>query len=80
MEVQGLFVGLDSATLATMKTEWLACLSAIATAHQSYTIAGRTFTRANLTEVSRMVREITYAQELAGGDAVRFTRADMSNT
>lgn len=78
--IEGLFVNLDAATLATMKTEWLACLSAIATAHQSYSIAGRTFTRANLKEVSNMLGEISYAQKLLSGESVRTVYADMSNS
>jgi len=74
----GTFIHLDAATLATMKTEWLACLSAIATAHQSYTIGNRTFTRANLKEVSEMVGEITYAQQIQSGGLKRWTYGDMS--
>lgn len=77
---QGLFIHLDSSTLSTMATEWTACLSAIANAHQSYSIAGRTFTRANLSEVSKMVSEIAFAQKIVGGTIKRRTFADMSNT
>jgi hypothetical protein len=78
MEVQGLFVGLDSATLATMKTEWLACLSAIAT-NQSYSVANRTLTRADLKEVKATIREITFAQQSAAGTLRRTTYTDMSH-
>lgn len=63
-----------------MQTEWQACLSAIATAHQSYSIAGRTFTRADLSEVSKMVSEIAYAVKLAGGTLTRTSYVDVSNS
>lgn len=76
--VEGKFVALDVATLTTMLAEWQACLTAIATAHQSYSLAGRSFTRANLAEVSEMVGELSYALKLNSGNLVRFTRANMS--
>lgn len=78
MLVEGIFVGLPAATLATMLTEWQACLSAIATAHQSYSLAGRTFTRANLAEVSKMVAEINHAIQRGSNQLIRTTYADMS--
>lgn len=74
---EGLFVHLSDADLAEMATDWKACLKAIATAHQSYSIAGRTFTRANLLEVSKMVSEISYAQNLRTIQRVIYP--DMSN-
>jgi hypothetical protein len=75
----GAFVGLDGATLATMKTEWLACLSKIATGNQSYSISGRSFTRANLAEVRDMVAEIQFALDQQAGAVQRVTYADMSS-
>jgi hypothetical protein len=78
--LKGTFIYLDAATINTMLTEWQACLTAIATAHQSYSMAGRTFTRANLAEVAEMVGELAYAKELKAGNVVRSTVADMSNT
>ncbi len=72
------FVGLDSATLATMKTQWLACLASVSVGHQSYTIAGRTFTRANLSEVTSVVQAINYAIGKASGNLTRVSYADMS--
>lgn len=76
--VTGKFVALDVGTLTTMLAQWQACLTSIAVAHQSYSIAGRSFTRANLHEVSEMVGELSYALKLNSGGLVRFTRADMS--
>jgi hypothetical protein len=85
--VEGKFVALDVATLTTMLTEWRACLSAIAaydstkgiaSGLQSYSIAGRSFTRADLAQVSDMVAELSYALSLKTGQLVRTTYADMS--
>lgn len=76
--VTGKFAALPLATLQAMLTAWLACLNAIAVAHQSYQIAGRSFTRANLSEVSDMVAEIQYAISVQQGTLQRTTYADMS--
>jgi bifunctional pyridoxal-dependent enzyme with beta-cystathionase and maltose regulon repressor activities len=67
MAIQGLFYGLDAATLATLKTNWLACVNAIAVAGQSYSISGRTFTRANLAEASQMLAEVQAAIDRLDG-------------
>lgn len=75
---QGVFRGLDSATLLQMRTEWLACLQAIAVLGQSYVFANRNFTKANLQEVKDTVGEINYALNLASGLTVSTTYADMS--
>lgn len=77
--IQGIFVHLDLATLTAMQTQWTACLAAIATAHQSYSIAGRSFTRANLAEVSQTVGEIAYAISRKNGTVVRTVYADFSH-
>lgn len=74
----GKFIHIPLATLTTMLADWQACLTAIATAHQQYSIAGRTFTRANLIEVSEMVGEISYAKALAEGSITRTTYSDFS--
>lgn len=58
------FVGLTSPQLATLQAAYLQCLTDIATAGQSYTM-GRTFTRANLSEVRKTLSEIN--------NAIRFT-------
>ena len=76
--VTGKFVNLDVATLTDMLADWRACLKAIATAHQSYSIAGRSFTRADLAEVSDMVAELAYALQVNNGELVRTVYSDMS--
>ncbi len=77
---QGLFFNLDAATLATMQADWLACFHSISIGHQSYSLAGRTFTRANLEEVSKVLSEISSALEYKRGNLVRKVYADMSNS
>jgi len=76
--VSGKFVHLDSATLTQMQTDWKAALQAIAVGNQSYSIAGRTFTRAQLSEVAEMVAEIAYALKLQSGNLQTVIYADMS--
>lgn len=76
--LQGLFIHLSAAELATMATEWKACLSAIATAHQSYKIGNREFTRADRDGVAEMVAEISYAQKIQSGSLQRVVYSDMS--
>ncbi len=61
------FFRLSAATLATMSTDWQACLTAIATTGQEYTIAGRSFTRANMKEVADMVGMIEEARAQVAG-------------
>lgn len=72
---KGSFVGLPLATLNSLQTKYLECLEAIAVAGVSYSIAGRSFSRANLTEVRNTVEELTYAIRLANGTKVFHTYA-----
>ena len=65
--IRGLFFGLATSDLNTLKTNYLACLNAIAVAGASYTIAGRQFTRANLGEVSQMLAEVQAAIDRNAG-------------
>jgi len=76
--VQGIFFGLDAATLETMKTNYIACLNAIAVAGASYTIANRQFTRANLGEVRSTLAEIQAALTRANGTSTTQTFANFS--
>lgn len=77
--IQGLFFGLDAATLTQLKTDYLSCLTAIAVAGQSYTIAGRQFNRANLAEVKQTIAEIQAALNRANGTSITQTFARFSN-
>lgn len=63
------FIGLPPATLAQLQQDFLDCVTAIAVGNQSYTVNGRQFTRANLSEVKATLAEITQAIRAAGGTA-----------
>jgi hypothetical protein len=69
MAVTGVFVGLSLAQLQTLQTEYLACLSAIAVAGQSYTIANRQFNRAQLDDVKELLGEINHALAQTAGSS-----------
>jgi hypothetical protein len=75
------FIGLDSATLTTLKTQAVACLSAILT-NQSYSLNGRSLTRANLAEVKDMVGQLQAALDIANGNTaeVTFVSFNSANT
>ncbi len=72
---QGSFVGLPVATLTSLRDKFISCLEAIAVAGVSYSIGGRSFTRANLTEVRNTLEELNYAIGLASGTKVINTYA-----
>lgn len=67
MAINGYFYGLDSATLATLKDAYQNAIIAVATAGQSYSISGRSFTRGDLKELNATVAEIIAAQNYAAG-------------
>jgi hypothetical protein len=71
----GSFVGLPLATLTSLRQKYLDCLEAIAVAGVSYSIAGRSFSRANLGEVRDTIEELSYAIKLADGTRVLTTYA-----
>jgi hypothetical protein len=66
------FIGLDSATLTTLKTQAVAALSAILT-NQSYSLNGRSVTRANLNEVKDMVGQLQSALDISTGNTAEVT-------
>ena len=72
---RGDFVGLPVATLTSLRDKYVACLEAIAVAGASYSIAGRSFTRANLAEVRTIIAELSYAIDLASKSIVFTTYA-----
>jgi len=77
--ITGAFYGLSTAQLTTLQTNWLACLNAIATTGQSYTIAGRQFNRANLAEVKQILAEINAALARNAGTSTTQTYARFSD-
>lgn len=65
------FFGLPVATLEELLNDYVACLKAIAVAGASYSIAGRSFSRANLNEVSQTVKELQVALDAANGRRIK---------
>lgn len=72
---RGDFVGLPVATLNSLRSKYIECLEAIAVAGASYSIAGRSFSRANLSEVREIIAELTLAIESEAGTRIRTTYA-----
>jgi len=62
------FLGLDAATLATLKTAFTEALLAVAK-NQAYSLNGRSLTRANLSEIKTTLGQIVAAQQAADGSA-----------
>jgi hypothetical protein len=75
---KGDFVGLPLATLTSLRDKYVTCLEAIAVAGASYSIAGRSFSRANLGEVRDTIAELTLAIQSANGTRIRTTYANFS--
>ena len=78
MAIQGTFVNFPPADLATLKAQCLACLLDNFTAHQSYSIGGRSINRANVGQVSAILAEINYAIAWQAGQIIRTSVPDMS--
>jgi hypothetical protein len=76
--IDGSFCFLPLADLQSLYAQYLACLTAIAQGQQSYTIAGRTFTRANLDSARTVLGSIAYAIQRLNGTINNVTYADMS--
>ena len=72
---EGDFIGLPLATLTSLRDKYVTCLEAIAVAGSSYSIAGRSFSRANLGEVSSTIAELTLAIQNISGTRIRTTYA-----
>ena len=75
---RGDFIGLPLATLTSLRDKYITCLEAIAVAGSSYSIAGRSFSRANLGEVSSTIAELTLAIDSINGTRVRTTYTNFS--
>jgi hypothetical protein len=75
---KGDFIGLPLATLTSLRDKYVTCLEAIAVAGASYSIAGRSFSRANLGEVRETIAELTLAIQSANGTRIRTTYANFS--
>lgn len=74
------FIYMPLEDLQALKIQCQGCLTDNFKAHQSYTIAGRTITRANIASVAKMLSEISYAIAYQTGQISRYSVADMSHS
>jgi len=72
------FYGLPVATLEELRDEYVAAIKAVATNGVSYSIGGRSLSRANLTEMRTTLGDITAALDRASGSRRRTLYADFS--
>lgn len=70
---------LTSDELTTLRTNALAGLNAILTSGQSYSMMGRSFTKANVQQLRELVADITGAIALKAGTMQRTVLSDFSN-
>jgi hypothetical protein len=66
------FSDLDSATLQTLKTKTLDAIQAVLL-NSSYSLNGKSVTRADLTALNRMLGQITSALDVVAGNAPDVT-------
>lgn len=72
------FFGLPLATLIEMRDEFVAAIRAVATNGVSYSIGGRSLSRANLGEMTQTLADIEAAIGRIRGTRVRRVYADFS--
>jgi hypothetical protein len=66
------FADLDSATLQTLKTKTLDAIQAVLL-NSSYSLNGKSVTRADLSALNRMLGQITAALDIVAGNAPDVT-------
>lgn len=72
------FFGLPIATLEELRDEYVDAIKAIATNGVSYSIGGRSLSRANLTELRDTLADIIAAIDRSSGNRRRTLYADFS--
>ena len=72
------FYGLPVGTLEELRDEYVAAIKAVATNGVSYSIGGRSLSRANLTEMRNTLGDIQAALTRASGTRRRTLHADFS--
>lgn len=70
------FTGLDIGTLYEMRGEAANAIRVITTTGQSHTLSGRTFTQANLSDLSKLLGDINGAIALKSGRGRTMTLAN----
>jgi hypothetical protein len=66
------FLGLDAATLATLKTKALDAIQAVLL-NQSYSLNGKSVSRADLSALNQMLGQIVDAQAYGNGETTDTT-------
>jgi hypothetical protein len=72
------FYGLPVATLEELRDEYVAAIRAVAVNGVSYSIGGRSLSRANLTEMRNTLGDITAALDRASGRRRRTLHASFA--
>jgi len=72
------FFGLPVATLEELRDEYVAAIKAVATNGTSYSIGGRSLSRANLTEMRNTLGDIMAALDRSSNRRRRTLYADFS--
>jgi hypothetical protein len=72
MAIDNPFLGLDSATLNTLKTKVLDAIQAVLL-NQSYSLNGKSVNRADLTALNQMLGQLQSAIDDTNGDAQTVT-------
>ncbi len=72
------FYGLPTATLKELRDEYVAAIKAVAINGVSYSIGGRSLSRANLTEMRNTLGDITAALDRASGRRRRTLHASFA--
>ena len=72
------FFGLPTATLEELRDEYVAAIKAVAVNGVSYSIGGRSLSRANLTEMRNTLGDVMTALARAAGSRRRTVLADFS--
>lgn len=73
------FVGMTTDELTTLRANILTAINTVLTSNQSYSIAGRSYNRANLAELRGMLQSVNYAITAASASPLtRVVYADMS--
>ena len=72
------FYGLPVATLEQLRDEYVAAIKAVAVNGVSYSIGGRSLSRANLTEMRNTLGDLTAALDHASGSRRRTTYASFA--
>ena len=72
------FLGLDVATLTSLRDQFVQCLFTIAQVGQSWQVANRTYTKADFAEVKATLGELNAAIAATAGNSSDIVYVDLS--